>query len=50
MALFGGQRDMSLFRTVNKELINDVIDTEVYYYKVIVTDSKTNLYLSLIHI
>jgi len=44
MALFGGQRDMSLFRTVNKELINDVIDTEVYYYKVIVTDSKTNLY------
>ncbi len=35
---------MSLFRTVNKELINDVIDTEVYYYKVIVTDSKTNLY------
>ena len=44
MALFGGQRDMSLFRTINKELINDVIDTEVYYYKVIIDESKTNLY------
>jgi len=44
MALFGGQRDMALFRTINKELINDVIDTEIYYYKVIMTDSKTNIY------
>jgi len=32
MALFGGQRDMSLFNKVNKELINDIIDTEIYYY------------------
>ena len=44
MALFGGQRDMSLFRTVNKELINDIIDTEIYYYKLIIQETKTNLY------
>ena len=34
MALFGGERDMSLFTKVNKELINDIIDTEIYYYQV----------------
>lgn len=44
MALFGGQRDMSLFRTINKELINDIIDTEVYYFKLVVDESNTNLY------
>jgi len=44
MALFAGQRDMSLFRTVNKELINDIIDTEVYYYKLVISDSNINLY------
>ena len=40
MALFGGQRDMALFSKINKELITDIIDTEVYYYKVIVEDTK----------
>jgi hypothetical protein len=44
MALFGGQRDMSLFRTLNKELINDIIDTEVYYFKLVVDESNVNLY------
>lgn len=44
MALFGGQRDMSLFRILNKELINDIIDTEVYYYMLAVEETKSNLY------
>ncbi len=44
MALFGGERDASLFRKINKELITDVIDTEIYYYKLILDDSKRNLY------
>lgn len=44
MALFGGSRDASLLRTLNKELINDVIDTEVYYYKIILDETKVNLY------
>ena len=44
MALFGGSRDVSLFRHLNKELIHDVIDTEVYYYKLILDETKVNLY------
>ena len=44
MALFGGQRDMALFSKLNKELINDIIDTEIYYYQVALTDTKSNLY------
>lgn len=44
MALFGGQRDAALFRKINKELITDIIDTEVYYYKLILDDTKRNLY------
>ena len=44
MALFGGSRDASLFRTVNKELINDIIDTEVYYYKINLDETRKNLY------
>ena len=35
---------MALFSKINKELITDIIDTEVYYYKVIVEDTKQNLY------
>ena len=33
MALYGGQRDISLFRHVNRELIGDIISQEVVYYK-----------------
>jgi len=44
MALFGGERDAALFRKINKELITDIIDTEIYYYKLILDDSKRNLY------
>lgn len=44
MALFGGERDASLFRKINKELITDIIDTEIYYYKIILDDTKRNLY------
>ena len=38
--VFGGQRDMDLFNKVNKELITDIVDTEVYYY-MLVTDTKS---------
>ena len=33
MALYGGQRDISLFRHVNRELIGDVISQQCAYYK-----------------
>ena len=44
MALYGGARDMALMSKINKELINDIIDTEVYYYMLSVEDTKSNLY------
>lgn len=44
MPLFGGARDISLFRTMNKELINDIIQTEIGYYKFVLPDSRTNVY------
>ena len=44
MALFGGQRDISLFRSVNKELIHRIIDTEVLVYKLNLVATNTNLY------
>ena len=44
MALFGGSRDISLFRNVNKELINNIIQTEVAYYKFALEQTKVNVY------
>ena len=44
MALFGGSRDVSLFHNLNKELINDIIQTEVAYYKFALEQTTTNVY------
>ena len=44
MALFGGSRDISLFRNLNKELINDLIQTEVAYYKFALEKTTVNVY------
>lgn len=44
MALFGGQRDISLFRRLNRELINEIIDTEVDIFKAAIHDTVGNLY------
>ena len=43
-ALFGGQRDVSLFRSVNKEIIHRYIDTEVLIYRLNLNETNTNLY------
>ena len=44
MALFGGQRDASLIRSLNKELIHRWIDTEVLFYKLNLLATSTNIY------
>lgn len=44
MALFGSARDISMFRHINKELINDIIQTEVDFYKLILGETKVNIY------
>ena len=44
MALFGKSRDISLFNSVNGELINDIIQTEVAYYKFALEQTTSNVY------
>ena len=44
MALFGGSRDISLFHNLNKELINDIIQTEIAYYKFALEQTQVNVY------
>lgn len=44
MALFGSARDISMFRHINKELINDIIQTEVDLYELNLTETKSNIY------
>ena len=44
MALFGGIRDMEVFKKLNKEVIKKVIDTEILYYKFNVGDISVNIY------
>lgn len=44
MALFGKNRDISLFTTLNKELIVDIIDIEVSVFKLALEQNKTNIY------
>ena len=44
MALFGGSRDISLFNSLGKELINDIIQVEVGYYKFVLEKTTSNVY------
>jgi len=44
MPLYGGARYVSLFRHLNKEWINDIINTEVIFHKISTQDSKINIY------
>lgn len=44
MALFGGRRDALLFRTMNRELINKIINTEVVVYQLSIQDTRVNIY------
>ena len=44
MALYGGARDISMFRRVNRELMGSIISQEVIYYKYKLTETKTNMY------
>lgn len=44
MALFGGRRDALLFQTMNRELINKIINTEVIVYQLSIEDTRVNIY------
>lgn len=42
MALFGSSRDISFMIKVNNELLDDVIQQEVDYYKLYIPETKSN--------
>ena len=44
MALFGGKKDSKFLASINAELLNSVIDTEIQIYKLHVEQSDSNLY------
>ena len=44
MALFGAQRDISLFRHINRELMGDIITQQCSFYKFKIEETKINLY------
>jgi hypothetical protein len=44
MALFGGKRDISLFRGLNRELLHDIITQQCVYYKIKLNETKVNMY------
>ena len=44
MALFGKNRDINLFHTINDELLKDIIQTEVAYYKFALEQTTSNVY------
>jgi hypothetical protein len=44
MALFGGSRDISLFNNINSELLKDIIQTEIAYYKFALEQTQVNVY------
>ena len=42
--IFGSTRDMFIFTKINRELLSDVVEQEVLYYKISLDDTITNLY------
>ncbi len=44
MALFGTQRDAKFLASINAELLNAIIDTEVEFFKLVVEQSNSNIY------
>ncbi len=44
MALFGGSRDISLFRHINRELLGDIITQQIAYYKYALGKNQVNIY------
>jgi hypothetical protein len=44
MALFGGMRDAKFLASINSELINAIIDTEIEFFKLQIEQSEANIY------
>jgi len=44
MALYATERDIAFMRGINRELINDIVQSEVDIYKLLVEQTPTNIY------
>jgi hypothetical protein len=44
MALYGQMRDISMFRFVNRELMQKIISQQVVFYKCNIIETKSNIY------
>jgi hypothetical protein len=44
MALFGSTRDITFFKGITKEVVEDVVSTSIGYYKIMLSDTPTNVY------
>ncbi len=44
MALFGSMRDAKFLASINSELLNAIIDTEIEFFKLVVETSNSNIY------
>ena len=44
MSLFGSKKDFGLFTKMNRELLRDIIEQEVAFYKVAIEDTQANIY------
>ena len=44
MSLYGENRDISLFRHLNRELMNNIIEQKVGYYKIVLDKTLPNMY------
>jgi len=44
MALFGTQRDVSLMRSINRELMGDIVTQQCAVYKLNIEETRVNIY------
>jgi hypothetical protein len=44
MAMFGRQRDITFFKSISRELLEDIVSTQCGYYKVVLNETKPNVY------
>jgi len=42
--LFGSQRDFNLFVRINRELLSDIVEQEILYYKISLEQTEVNIY------
>lgn len=42
--IFGSQRDFSLFTGINRELLSDIVEQEILFYKMSLEQTEANIY------